>query len=96
MALPFPRLVRCGDVAERAIGGETVLVPIRRSTRERVSVLTLNEVGSHVWSLLREPRTVAELAATVCAEFEVDEAHARPDVESFVARLRELGLAREA
>ncbi len=87
-----PRLRRVEGVAERAIAGETVLVPMRRSPRERISVLSLDEVGGFVWTALREPATPLELAARVAGEFEVDVATAERDLGPFLSRLRELGL----
>ncbi|MHB1845903.1 MAG: PqqD family protein [Deltaproteobacteria bacterium] len=93
MASNSERCLRRADgVAERAIAGETVLVPIRRSPRERVSVLSLNEVGSCVWAALKSPIGEGALALRVADEFEVDPEVAARDLAPFLARLRELGL----
>ena len=83
------------EVAERTIVGEMLLIPIRHSTNEGATVLTLNEVGSHVWSRLRAPVVLSELVASVTAEFEVSEEKASGDLIPFLDRLENLGLIRE-
>lgn len=79
-------------VAERAVAGETVLVPIRTSARDRVSVLTLNEVGSFVWAALARPTTPQALVQAITDEFEVNPDRALDDLLPFLGRLDELGL----
>jgi hypothetical protein len=87
---------RVEAVAQRAFNGETLLVPIRSHPRQRVSVLTLNEVGSCLWAALGEAQTVRHLADRVAAEFEVTAEQAARDVVPFIGRLRELGLVEES
>jgi hypothetical protein len=87
---------RAEAVAQRAFNGETLLVPIRTNPRQRVSVLTLNEVGSHVWTALGTSQTVRALAASVAQEFEVTPQQAAADVAPFIDRLLELGLVEES
>ena len=84
--------VRSTSVAERTVAGETVLVPIRHSPEERISVLTLNAVGSLVWRELGEPRTASWLADRVAREFEVSAERAAADLEPFLDKLRALAL----
>jgi hypothetical protein len=84
---------RANAVAERAVAGETVIIPIRTSPREKVSVLTLNEVGTFVWARLFAPTTPRVIAQAVTDEFEVSLDRAIDDLSSFLERLRELGLA---
>jgi hypothetical protein len=79
-------------VVGREVAGEMLLVPIRTSPKEKVSVLTLNEVGAHVWGALERPRTPRWLAEHVAAEFEVETERASVDVVAFLKRLAELGL----
>jgi ornithine carbamoyltransferase len=47
----------------------------------------LDGVGARVWTLLEEPRTVAELASAVSAEYEVDAETAERDLLALVADL---------
>lgn len=52
----------------------------------------LDPVGSRVWELLEEPRTVASLARTLREEYEVDEETCERDVVSLLERLLAEGL----
>lgn len=90
-----PALRRVADVAERAVAGETILVPIRTDPRQKVSVLTLNEVGTFVWAALRDEQTVEALARAVSQAFEVSLEQATADLMPFLLQLRESGLVLE-
>lgn len=67
-------------------GRTVVLCPARREVHE------LDEVGTFLWSRLREPRTLADLVEAVCAEFDVEPGRAREDLKTFLAALRDKGL----
>jgi hypothetical protein len=56
----------------------------------------LDKVGTRVWNLLAEPRTVAELRDAVVAGFEVDAATCEADLLRLLEQLRERGLVRVA
>ncbi|MBI5498912.1 MAG: PqqD family protein [Deltaproteobacteria bacterium] len=76
------RFRRHPDVAFRVIDGQAVIVvPATQSMH------TLNEVGTFVWERC-EGRTVDEIVGLLVEEFEVDDATARGDLETFA---RELG-----
>jgi len=54
----------------------------------------LNEVGTHVWGLLREgPRSLAELCDAVTEEFEVEPERAEADLVALLSELEQQGLA---
>ena len=78
---------RADELPFRALGPETVVV----NTRSR-EVHVLNGTGAHIWNLLVEARSLAELMEALEAEFELDPAAARPEVASFVADLLDKGL----
>lgn len=92
-----PRQViqRVEEVVEREVAGEVFLVPIRGRLADLQELFVLNEVGSWLWARLDGRRTIAELAAGVAAEFEVDESRAREDTAAFLEDLLEAGLVRE-
>lgn len=79
-------------------------VVFKRSTRQvsckindEVAILDLDRaiyfglqgVGVHIWSALEEPRSMADLCASIQAEFDVSEAACRTDVEQILASLEE-------
>lgn len=51
-------------------------------------------VGRRLWELLTEPRSIAELCAIICAEFDVDVQTCEADVAEFLDDLNRHGLLR--
>lgn len=90
------KIARRPDVQSRDIDEEAVLVPVRRSARDPLTVHTLNPVGRFVWEQLRSPISVDDLATLVAEHFEVEADEAARDLSIFVAELRQAGLLEEA
>lgn len=65
--------------AWRELDGQIMLV-----TPADATLHLLNDVGSFIWKQLDAPRSTGELAAALCAEYEVDEDTARRDVTDFL------------
>ena len=71
----------------------------RRLEQEAVVVLpdkgqvkVLNEVGAHIWSLADGSRSVSEIVAAVCREYDVSPATAEADTLKFLTELQRKGL----
>jgi hypothetical protein len=79
--------LRTADISARTIGGETIVLDLPSS-----QYFAITGIGSRVFELLTEERSVDDLVATVLAEYEADEATVRRDVETFVDRLRQAKL----
>lgn len=79
--------LRTADISARTIAGETIVLDLPNS-----QYFAVTGVGSRVFELLSEERSVDDLVASVVAEYEVDEPTARRDVEGFVDRLRQAQL----
>ena len=84
---PKTTVVQALQVACRNIAGRTILLKAPLSTLH-----TLNKVGEFIWQRIENPRTVEELAAAVCARFEVGRGDAERDVIEFVEKLQRQGL----
>lgn len=94
MSSPIPSanaLVRNADVIATDMDGETVMMNM-----ERGEYLGLGGVGARVWELLAQPMSLEQLVQAVCAEFEVDAATCRADLQAFVDDLRANGLLARA
>jgi hypothetical protein len=52
----------------------------------------LNEVGARIWSLSDGSRTIAEISAAICAEYNVNPDDAQRDVLEFIEKLHLKGI----
>jgi hypothetical protein len=85
-------LLRSQSVVARVVAGETLIVPVRAKVGDLASIYSFNGTGSLIWKLLDSPRTVAQLAAAVAQEYEVEPAQAEQDVADFVSEMKSVGL----
>ena len=75
-----------GILAQEA-QGQTVLLRL-----EDGGYYAVDEVGAMIWELCDGQRSVAEIVALLCAEFDAPEATVRSDVLEFIGDLRREGL----
>jgi hypothetical protein len=54
-------------------------------------VQVLNEVGARIWQLMDGARSLSQIAAVVCAEYQVELQEAEQDVQTFVRDLHARG-----
>jgi hypothetical protein len=90
--LKHEMLVRSQAVVARVVAGETLIVPIRAKVGDLASIYSFNGTGTLIWKLLESPRTVAQLAAEIAQEYEVEPEVAERDVTSFVSEMKSVGL----
>jgi hypothetical protein len=83
---------RKADFLMQNVGGENLLVPLGAQVMDLNGLITLNDTGACVWELLAQERTADELAIAVAAQFEVDAATARADVQTFLDDIAKLGM----
>ena len=83
------------STVSRAIAGEVILVPIRKTAAEVNGVYTLNEVAARIWELLDGVRTVDEVRSSIVEEFEVTSEEAEQDLVSFLMQLQKVGAVQE-
>jgi hypothetical protein len=79
------------EVRFRTVGEEGVVV--RQDTAE---VIAVNDVGASLLSLLRTPKSVAEMVEALLAEYDVDRDTLRRDVSKFLEKLEEAGVVETA
>ena len=89
------RYRRDPDIVCRRVAAEVILVPIRSNVRE-VGIFRLNEVAGFVWDRVDGSRTPEDLAREIAEVYAVDEATARRDVETLLAKLSRMGGVHEA
>ena len=70
------------DVLSRVLDGEAVLLELGSGT-----YFGLNEVGTEVWELIAEGRTVAAIRDALLERFDVDEPTLRRDLDALIKEL---------
>ena len=90
MALDFARDSSLRAVTNHAsceLGGEAVLLNLDTGV-----YYGLDAVGTHIWKLLQEPRSITELRDLIVDEFDVAPARCEADLRPFVDSLHSYGL----
>jgi hypothetical protein len=83
---------RSDDVVCRAVGQESILVPIRNNVGNLDFVYTLSPVAARIWSLLDGVRTADEVAVAIMAEYDVDRDTVMADLAELVSDLAGVSL----
>jgi hypothetical protein len=89
--LPESRYAASPDITLRVLESEAVLLNVQTG-----AYFSLNKVGTHIWQLYGEGKTLAEVVEGVCERFEVTAERAEADVRAFTERLVERGLLASA
>jgi hypothetical protein len=84
---PSTRVAAASDQVSCELDGEAVILHLGEGV-----YFGLDPVGVHVWSLLEQERSVAELRDAVVAAYEVDAATAEADLIELVEALAARGL----
>jgi hypothetical protein len=67
----------------RKVGDSHVVVPVGELSKTFHGMINLNDTGAFMWNFFTAEHTIDEAVAALCAEYEVEEARARVDVEKF-------------
>jgi hypothetical protein len=85
--------VRSEDVVAREIEEEFLLVPIASGIGDMEDALyTLNETGREIWNRLDGQKTLADLVAELCGEYDADADEIQQDVCGLVGELERLNM----
>jgi Coenzyme PQQ synthesis protein D (PqqD) len=85
-------LSRDSDILHASVGSEEAVLMSVTAGR----YYGLNAVASRIWELLETPKTIAQLCAQICEEFEVDAQTCKSEVLKFVQDLIDNELVHEA
>lgn len=75
------------DVVSRVVAGEALIVEMKSG-----HYFGLDAVGTRIWELIREERTVGGIVGAMLEEFDVEEATLRTDLERLLMELEARGL----
>jgi hypothetical protein len=84
---PASRVAAAADQVSCELDGEAVILHLGEGV-----YFGLDPVGAHVWSLLEQERSVAELRDAVVAAYEVDAATAEADLLDLLGEMAARGL----
>ena len=84
---PTEQFVVHPSVICRELSGETVLLNLESGV-----YYGLDAVGTRVWQLLQQGRTIAEVCEVMVEEYDVERDVVRDDVSRLVGELRERGI----
>jgi Coenzyme PQQ synthesis protein D (PqqD) len=85
-------LSRNGDILHAPVGSEEAVMMNVTAGR----YYGLNAVGLRIWELLETPKTIAEICAQICEEFDVDAQTCEAAVLKFVQDLIDNRIAHDA
>jgi Coenzyme PQQ synthesis protein D (PqqD) len=75
-------VVASSDQVSSDLAGESVILNLKTGT-----YYGLNAVGSSIWLLIQEPKTVRDLCEAILKEYEVDPQTCENDVQTLLADL---------
>ena len=75
----------------REIAGTPVVVPVGERVIEFKGMMTLNDHGLFVWTMLQNECTFDDVLGAILDEYDVDTDTARTDLEEFLAHIRKNG-----
>ena len=76
----------------REIAGEYIIIPTGSTALEFNGLITVNEVGVLLWKMLQDEVSMEQLVQGVLAEYDVEEAVAREDIQEFLDDLIKGGI----
>jgi hypothetical protein len=80
-------------VVSREIGSELLVVPIRGGVGDLDAVFSFNGVGSDVWALIENERSMEQIVSWVVEHYEVSPPQVEKDLAEFLTELVDAGLA---
>jgi hypothetical protein len=80
-------VVAAGEQVSCPLGEESAILNLKNSV-----YYGINPVGTRVWSLLKQPRSIKELRDTLLNEYEVDAELCERDLLTLLEKMRSEGL----
>jgi hypothetical protein len=75
-------VVASPDQVSSDLSGESVILNLKSGT-----YFGLNEVGSCIWQLIQEPKTVSDVCESILAEYDVDAQTCETEVQALLVDL---------
>lgn len=75
-------VVKNPDIDDTDIDGEKVMMDL-----DKGKYFMMNEVGSRIWDIMEDTRSVKEIVSSLCSEYEIDEDDCYNVVAQFLGSL---------
>jgi hypothetical protein len=79
----------------RSVCGSAIVVAVGKAVADLNGLVTLNETGEYLWSILENGSEPEALARALSEEYSIDEVQAKTDVVNFISQLKGAGLVEE-
>ena len=79
----------------RSVADRNVVVPIGQASVDFNGLITLNETGAFLWKKLSDGCSYDQLVSAILAEYDIDEATAKKDIDAFLGTARSANLIDE-
>ena len=76
----------------RSVAGSNIVVPTGSARVDFNGIMTLNESGMFLWSILEKGAEKDDLLKAMLSEYDIDEATASADIDRFLSKLEEAGI----
>lgn len=75
----------------RSVANTHIVVPVSQNVLNYKGMLSLNESGAFLWSVLEKGTDRSGLLAALLGEYEVPQEVAEADLDAFLARIDQIG-----
>jgi tRNA uridine 5-carbamoylmethylation protein Kti12 len=83
-------LKKSEEVVSREIEGETILLPLYKSSKDMNYIYTLNKTAAAAWRLIDGKKTLHQIKEELVKEYDVDEEKAVKQLSQLVKDLRSI------
>ncbi len=77
------------------VAGSKIVIATGKQKLDFNGVITFNEVGAAIFSMLDGTRTVEEIVSSIAAEYQVEESVVAADVQRLIEKMKKHGLVEE-
>lgn len=81
------KIIRNSDIDATDLDGEVVMMNL-----EKGQYFMMNQVGSRIWEIIKEPSTVNNIINTLLGEFQVEKNQCKENVVEFLGKLKNADL----
>lgn len=78
-----------GEFIVREVAGETLVIPVGKTTAIFNGIICLNSTGKLIWKQLQDEKSRDDIVETIIAEFEVSREDAAEDLTTFLQQLQD-------